>query len=133
MNAKKDESVSKKSAQTILIVDDDPGIIRLVGALLKDHGYAVESATDGLEALVKIKNNKPDLVILDIMMPEINGYDVCYQLRFNKDYVNIPIIILTVRDQELDEVISKKANIEYMHKPVESKHLLDKIGSLLAK
>ena len=133
MNAKKDESVSRKAASKILIVDDDPGVIRLVGSLLKSHGYAVQSATDGLEALVKIKNDKPDLVILDIMMPEINGYDVCYQLRFNKEYANIPIIILTIRDQELDEAISKKANIEYMHKPVESKLLIDKISSLLPK
>ena len=124
---------NEKKVKRILVVDDDPGIIRLVGSLLTSHGYEVTSAADGLEALVKIKNEKPDLVVLDIMMPEVNGYDVCYQLRFNQEFEQVPIVILTIREQELDESISQKVNIEYIHKPVDSKVLLAKIEGLLSK
>lgn len=117
----------------ILIVDDDPAVIHLLNTLLIKSGYEVYSAVDGLDALVKIKNIKPDLVILDVMMPEINGYDVCYQLRFNKDFGQISIVLVTVRDQELDEMIARRVNIEYIQKPINSKILLEKIGSLLAE
>ena len=117
----------------ILVVDDDLGIVRLVGNLLKNHGYEVCSAMDGLEALVKIKEEKPDLVVLDIMMPEVNGYDVCYQLRFNEEFEHIPIVLLTARRQELDDDLGKKADIEYLSKPVDSKLLFEKIEALLSK
>ena len=118
-------------ANKILVVDDDPGNLRMVEAIVRGHGYEVLGAYDGLDALVKIKEARPDLVVLDIMMPEINGYDVCYQLRFNKDFAKIPIILLTVRDQEIDESIGKRTNIEYIHKPVIANVLLEKIDSLL--
>ena len=118
-------------AAKILVVDDDPGNLRMVEAIVRGHGYEVLTAYDGLDALVKVKSGHPDLVVLDIMMPEINGYDVCYQLRFNKDFEKIPIVLLTVRDQEIDESIGKRTNIDYMHKPVIAKILLEKIDNLL--
>lgn len=116
----------------ICIVDDDPTVITLVEAILKKQGFAVSSASDGLDALVKIKKERPDLVILDIMMPEINGYDVCYQLRFNKEFDKIPIILLTSREQELDGELGKRSGIEYLRKPVNSQLLLETIAGLLA-
>ncbi|HLF17930.1 MAG TPA: response regulator [Candidatus Omnitrophota bacterium] len=120
-------------SQKILVVDDDVSTIKLVETVLKSKGYGTFSAVDGLDALVKIKTQDPDLVVLDIMMPEINGYDVCYQLRFNDDFKKLPIVLLTKREQELDEKISQKVNIEYVPKPVDSKLLLEKIEKLLTK
>ena len=120
-------------SQKILIVDDDPSTIRLVSKLLLGQGYQVISAENGMEALVKIKKEKPDLVVLDVMMPEINGYDVCYQLRFNKEFEHIPIILLTIREQELDENLAKRADIEYLPKPLNTNNFFEKIALLLPK
>ena len=115
----------------ILVVDDDPSTVKLAEKLLQNNGYEVLTAYDGLDALVKIKRDDPDLVVLDVMMPEINGYDVCYQLRFNKDFHKVPIVLLTIRDKELDDKIGLRVNIEYCQKPVDSDVLLKKISSLL--
>lgn len=124
--------MKKISECKIMIVDDDPVVIRLVGSILKTAGYSITSARDGLEALVKIKAEKPDLVILDIMMPEINGYDVCYQLRFNADYERVPILLLTAREKELEDNVALRANIEYLLKPADPELLLDKVSYLLS-
>ena len=121
------------AAKKILVVDDDPVAVRLVQSVLTSNGYSVSTAGDGLEALVRVKKDKPDLVILDVMMPEINGYDVCYQLRFNEEYEHIPIILLTARDKELNEDIGQRINIEYMSKPADTKVLLAKVEDLIGK
>ena len=120
-------------AEKILVVDDDQSTIKIVESILTSQGYSILVAGDGLDALVKIKKEQPVLVVLDVMMPEINGYDVCYQLRFNKDFERIPILLLTVRQQEIDESIAKRVNIEYLHKPVNAKKLLEKVEYLLNK
>lgn len=119
-------------SQKILVVDDEPATLKLVESLLKSKNYEVSCASDGLEALVEIQKNEPDLVVLDVMMPEINGYDVCYQLRFNKQYEQIPIILLTKRNQEIDDQIGKRVNIEYVPKPIDSDLLFAKIEALLS-
>jgi two-component system OmpR family response regulator len=124
---------NQMSKQRILIVDDDYGVVRLVSSILRNHDFEVDSATDGLDALVKLKKESFDCVVLDIMMPEVNGYDVCYQLRFNKEYGHIPILILTAREQELNENLGLREDIEYLQKPVDSKLLLDKVQHLLSK
>ena len=118
-------------SKKILIVDDDPGIIKLVGQLLKAAGYQILNATDGLDALVMIKNEKPDLIILDIMMPEMNGYEVCFHIKFNDDLKHIPIIILTVRERELSEQIGKRVGIEYMRKPFRGEEILERVKKML--
>lgn len=114
-------------------MDDDESTVKIVTSILKKKNYEVVSAIDGLDALVKIRRERPHLVVLDVMMPEINGYDVCYHLRFNKDFEKIPIVLLTVRDQEIDESIGKRVNIEYVHKPVDANLLVEKIEYLLNK
>ena len=116
-----------------MIVDDDASTVVLVENILASKGYQTLSAGDGLEALAKIKSERPDLVVLDIMIPEINGYDVCYQLRFNDEFSRLPIILLTKRNKELGEHISQKANIEYVPKPIKPQLLLTKIKQLLSK
>lgn len=120
-------------SKKILVVDDDPVVTKLVVTLLTSAGYEVFSAVDGLDALVQIKNEDPDLVVLDIIMPEFNGYDVCYQLRFNDEFKKIPIVLLTETDKAFDEKIEDRTNIQYVPKPVNSNDLLEKVKSLLSK
>ncbi len=120
-------------SKKILVVDDDPVVIRLVESILKSNGFEVDKAVDGLDALVKIKKDPPDVVVLDIVMPEINGYDVCCELRFNKEFVQIPILILTETEQEIEESIGKRVNIEFLKKPVDSNLLIEKVKYLLTR
>ncbi len=115
----------------ILVVDDDPSIIKLLETVLKANGFEVVVANDGIDAMVQAKNAKPDLILLDVMMPELNGYEVCSHLKFDPQFKNIPIIILTSRDQELDDRIGKLMGIEYMHKPIDRERLLATIAGLI--
>ena len=115
----------------ILVVDDDKAVITLLESLLSGQGYKVSAANDGLDAMVQVRNNIPDLIILDIMMPELNGYDVCSNLKFDERFKHIPIIVLTSREQELAPKISQLMGIGYMQKPIDSKILLEKIQNIL--
>lgn len=117
----------------MMVVDDDRVSRTFMKKVLEAKGYEVEAAEDGLDALAKVVSFEPDIIILDIMMPEVNGYDVCYQLRFNKKYEQIPIVLVTARDAELDNSIGERVNIEYLHKPVNPTLLLDKVERLLLR
>jgi len=119
------------SQKKILVVDDDKAVSTLLAGLLPNSGYKVIVARDGLEAMVQVKKNIPDLIILDVMMPGINGYDVCNNLKFDEKYKHIPIIILTSREQELDPRIGQLMGIDYIHKPIDTKLLLEKIQNAL--
>lgn len=84
----------------ILIVDDDPGIILLCRKYLENKGYSVATASDGLEALAQIKANKPALVIMDILMPRLDGYQTAEKIRaMGGDYQTMPLIIITVKEK----------------------------------
>ena len=120
-----------KNSKKILVVDDDPVIVKLVEELLLSHGYEVATAKDGLDCMVFLQKEKPALIVLDIMMPEINGYDVCHNIKFNSDFKEIPILILTTRDQELDPRIGQMIGIEYLQKPLERALFLKKVEDLL--
>jgi len=115
----------------ILIVDDDKAVIALLTALLEKQGYIALAAHDGLEGMVQVRKEMPDLIILDIMMPEINGYDVCSNLKFDERFKKIPIIVSTSRGQELDPRIGQLMGIGYVHKPIDSQVLLDQIQKML--
>jgi DNA-binding response OmpR family regulator len=115
----------------ILVVDDDKTVTAMLNGLLSDQGYAVLVANDGLDGMVQVKKNIPDLIILDVMMPEINGYDVCSKIKFDEKLKHIPIILLTSREQELDSRIGQLMGINYLPKPVDSKILLEKIQNVL--
>jgi len=118
-------------SKRILIADDDPGVTHLLEKKLKQSGYSVLVVDNGLDAIVLTRKEMPDLVVLDVMMPEINGYDVCFELKFDENYRHIPIILLTIRNRELSLDIGKKAGIEYIRKPVEVDLVLEKVKSLL--
>ncbi len=115
----------------ILVVDDDPAIIKVLQNILLHAGFEVIAARDGLEAMVQVKDHQPDLIVLDIMMPEINGYDVCRNIKFDSPYKDIPVILLTARDQEIDPRIGQMIGIDYMQKPVDRGALLSKIKHAL--
>jgi len=115
----------------ILVVDDDPVIVKLLQNILSAEDFQVITAGDGLEAMTQVKEHKPDLVILDVMMPKINGYDVCRHLKFDSPYKNIPIILLTVRDREIDPRIGRMIGVDYMRKPVDRRALLSRIKQVL--
>lgn len=120
------------SNKKILIVDDEPINIQLVENILKDKDYDLVSADNGLDAMVMIKEEKPDLIVLDIMIPEINGYDICHQLRFNSEYDQIPILLYTCRDQELMAEIGSRVNIDYIQKPIDERVFVEKVENLLS-
>ena len=111
----------------ILIVDDEPTTRKLVSETLLREGYAVDVCQDGIDALVFLKENKPDLILLDVMMPELTGYDVCHRIKFDPDLKHIPVIILTSRGQELDSRLGAMMGIEYLHKSSYPKELLQQV------
>ncbi|MFH1902219.1 MAG: response regulator [Candidatus Omnitrophota bacterium] len=116
----------------ILLVDDEPNIVKLVAARLKANGYEVISAYDGQEALETARRVKPDLIILDLMLPKMSGYKVCGLLKGDSRFAKIPIIIFTARAQEEDVKLGGELGAEaYVTKPFDSKMLLSKIKELL--
>ena len=116
----------------ILIVDDEPFILKSLSFVLKREGFQVDSATNGLEAIEKIKESKPDIVFLDIMMPKKNGMEVCEWIRNDPGYKDIYIIILTAKGQETDREkgFSFGAD-EYMTKPFSPSSVVKRIREII--
>ncbi len=102
----------------ILVVDDEPGIVDIARANLEGQGYSVIGAYDGEEALTKIREEKPDLVILDILMPEMDGWDVLERIESDPELSGIPVIMLTARVSDEDVLRGLETGaVEYMTKP----------------
>ena len=116
----------------ILIVDDEEDLRKMLKFRLEAVGYDVTEAMDGQDGLDKARSTKPDLVILDLMLPKIDGYKVCRMLKFDKRYKHIPIIMFTARAQKKDEDMGKEMGADaYITKPFEPEVLLAKIKELL--
>ena len=116
----------------ILIVDDEKDIVETLSFMLKAKGFECICAYDGEEGLNLAKKSSPDLVILDVMMPKINGYKICRLLKFDEKYKNIPIIMITARSQEEDKLIGEETGAdEYITKPFEFSTVLEKINKYL--
>ena len=116
----------------ILLVEDEKVLIETVTLRLKANGYEVISASDGFEGLEKAKKEKPDLIILDLMLPKMDGYKVCGLLKADTRYNKIPIIMFTARAQESDKKMGKEVGADaYITKPFEPQALLEKIHQLL--
>ncbi|MGD9015265.1 MAG: response regulator, partial [Candidatus Omnitrophota bacterium] len=105
-------------AKKILVVDDEPNIVDVISTRLKANNYEVVAACDGLQALELAKKERPDLVILDLMLPKMDGYQVCNQLKSEDDLKDIPIIMLTSlgKANEIKEGLDKGADA-YVAKP----------------
>ncbi len=117
----------------ILLVDDEPDIVEFLEYNLTQEGFEVIKAYDGIEALKKI-TEKPDLILLDIMMPKMDGYEVCKKIRSTKDYEKIPVVFLTAKSGEVDEIkgLELGAN-DYIQKPISPKKLVARVKSNLRK
>jgi DNA-binding response OmpR family regulator len=117
---------------TILVVDDIPANVRLLQAVLEPRGYDVVSAPDGLVALEIVASAKPDLVLLDVMMPKRSGWDVCRELR--QRGVDVPIIMLTARGEEIDRVRGLELGADdYVTKPFSLRELLARVRAVLRR
>jgi len=115
----------------VLVVDDDPGIVKVVRAYLEQAGFEVSVAYDGKKAMQIARNERPDLVILDLMLPEMDGWDVCRALRKESD---VPIIMLTARVEESDKLIGLELGADdYVTKPFSPRELVARVRSVLRR
>lgn len=121
-------------AEKILIVDDDLDSLKLIGLMLQRHGYEVVAANSGTQALVKATNDHPNLIILDVMMPDMDGYEVCRRLRANAETRPIPIIMFTAKTLVDDKVAGFEAGADdYLTKPTHPAELASRVKSVLAR
>lgn len=116
----------------ILVIEDDPVTVRLLSSRLEHNGYEVVVATDGMAGIEMVRLERPDLITLDIMLPEVNGYTVCSFLKTSKPYDAIPIIMVTTRNEAHDRIFDESVKPEgFFNKPVNTTELLAEIHHLL--
>lgn len=126
----------KENRQTkkILIVDDEPDILEFLQYNLKKEGYEVVSASDGKQAVTVAEREKPHLIILDIMMPELDGVETCRVLRSKKEFADTPIAFLTARDEDFSQITALDVGgDDYITKPIKPRVLVSRINALLRR
>lgn len=117
--------------QTVLVVDDEQNIVNIIAFNLKKEGYEVLTAGDGEEAVEIVEKHQPDLILLDIMMPKMDGYEACRKIR---EKYNIPIIMLTARAEELDKVLGLEMGADdYVTKPFGTRELIARVKANLRR
>jgi DNA-binding response OmpR family regulator len=117
--------------RTILVVDDEPDLLNAVRLYLEDEGYQVLTATNGEEALAKVRTRLPDLIVLDVMMPQMNGFEALGEIR---RVSNVPVIMLTVKGEESDKVRGLGLGADdYVTKPFSQRELLSRIQAVLRR
>jgi len=126
----KNNKVKKK----ILVVDDEKDIVDILKYNLeKEHEFEVLTAYNGKEALELVENH-PDLILLDIMMPELNGFEVCKQLKQNPATSKIPVIFLTAKENEIDEILGLELGADdYIHKPLSPRNVIARVKSVIRR
>jgi DNA-binding response OmpR family regulator len=118
----------------IFIVEDDPDIVDLLVHYLTREGYTVGTASDGRSGMHQIRGNPPDLLILDLMLPELDGLEICKALRSNPDSSALPILMLTAKAEETDKIIGLELGADdYMTKPFSPKELVARVKTLLRR
>ncbi len=124
----------KKKDIKILLVDDEPDILEIVGYNLSNEGYQVITAENGLEGVKKAKKELPHLIILDVMMPEMDGIEACEQIRKHPDLKNTMVTFLTARGEDYSQVAGFDAGADdYITKPIKPKVLISKVKALLRR
>lgn len=123
---------AKKIKQRILVVDDEPDTLELIEFNLRAAGYEVSAAADGAEAIRKAREGAPDLIVLDLMLPELDGLEVCKVLRSNPGTSRIPIVMVTARAAEVDRILGLELGArDYVTKPFSPRELVLRIRNLL--
>lgn len=118
----------------ILIVEDEESLLKLESILLTTRGYNVTGVSDGLTALREVEENRPDLVLLDIMMPGIDGFEVCRRLKENTKTKSIPVVMLTAKKSSADQARGVEVGADaYVTKPFKSGRIIEIIEGLLKK
>jgi len=126
------EGGEKNMGKKILLVDDEKDFAQFLKLNLETHGYEAEAAYDGEQAIDKVRKEKPDLIILDIMLPKIDGYRVCNMLRNEYEYKNIPVIMLTTRSETGDIAAGMEMGaVSYISKPFRLDALLGIIDGVM--
>ncbi len=119
------------AGQTILVVDDERNIRELVRMYLEQDGYQVTVARDGAEALYQVQALRPALMILDLMLPEVDGWEVCRQVRASSD---LPILMLTARDDDVDKIVGLELGADdYLTKPFNPRELVARVRAILRR
>ena len=118
--------------KTILIADDEADIVETLAFMLESQDFNVITASDGEMALLKAKEERPDLMILDVMMPKMNGFKISRLLKFDAKYRDIPILMLTARSQDEDRAIGEETGAdEYITKPFDIEEVVEKVKEYL--
>ena len=127
---------AEEKTRTILVVDDEPDIVTFLTAVLEDNGYKTVSARDGVEGMKMVQSDCPDLVCLDMSMPEKSGVRMYRDLRENPDTKDLPVIVVTGLSQDFEKFISTRKQVppptDYVAKPVDKDELLEKIRKALS-
>lgn len=117
----------------ILAIEDHPGNLRLIKYTLEQEGYKVLTATNGLAGIKKAQNEKPDLIVLDVMLPGIDGFEICHRLRATPETAQLPILMLSALTREIDEATGLKVGADaYITKPADPSQIVNRVESLLA-
>lgn len=123
-----------KNRAKILLVDDEPDILEIVGYNLSQEGYQISTAANGKEAIAKAKSELPDLIIMDVMMPEMDGIEACENIRKIPELANVIITFLTARNEDYTQVAGFDAGADdYISKPIKPKLLVSKVNALLRR
>lgn len=118
----------------ILVIEDDPDLVELLRYNLERESYRVTSAVTGPEGLAELQRERPDLLILDLMLPEISGFDLCRRLRRDSQYQNLPVIMLTARSEEADVIAGIELGADdYITKPFSPRELVARVGAVLRR
>lgn len=118
----------------ILVIEDDPATSRLVDYSLRHEGYQVITASNGLEGVRKALSEAPDLVILDVMLPGMDGFEICHRLRSEPTTANLPILMFSAKAQEIDKETGIKVGADdYLTKPAAPAEIVSRVEKLLAK
>jgi len=117
----------------ILVVDDEVDLVKTIQFSLELEGYKVLVSYNGEDALSQARKEHPDLILLDIMLPKLDGYKVCRLLKFDEQYKHIPILMMTAKTQEKDKLMGKETGAdEYITKPFDMEGLLEKVKKYLS-
>jgi DNA-binding response OmpR family regulator len=123
--------VSTRTTQSVLVVEDESSIASFVALYLKNAGYAVRTAATGNEALAQFQASPPGLIVLDLMLPDIDGIEVCRRIRKTSD---VPILMLTARDEDVDKIIGLEVGADdYLTKPFNPRELVARVKSILRR